>query len=352
MDMPTRRKNQSLSETEAAAIYLLDQTMGFGFQGALRAAAVLGVADQLHAGPKSADELAAAVGADANRLHRILRLLATRGIFRELGNKRYELTPAADLLRSERPHSLRAAVLWLTDEPMSRSLGNIVESVRGNSAFEKIYGMPWFEYWARENEHVESGDFDTGMSSYSALESSILAHCYDFPQNATVADIGGGFGVLLLHVLKENPTLQGILYDQQQVLAKHRLGELGDDNRWDTIEGDFFQECPRADIYLLKYVLHDWDAERATQILRCCRRAMAPGGRVLVMDPAIPGDSWQTTWQTSKLVDMVVMAACHEGGGSERTEEEYRQIFGAADLKLNRIIDTGTFVPIIEAVAA
>ncbi|PRD40627.1 methyltransferase [Phyllobacterium phragmitis] len=335
-----------ISESEAAGLFLIDQAMAFCFQGALRAAAVLGIADQLVNGPKTADELATAVGADADRLHRILRLLTTRGIFREVGSRRYALTPAAEYLRSDVPHSFRAAVIWLTDEPMLRPVGNLVESVRGNSAFEHIYGMPYFEYWAQAQ--VSSGDFDEGMCSYSTLESSILARSYDFPKDATVADIGGGFGILLLNVLKINPTLHGILYDQEHVLAKNRLGELGDDSRFELVAGNFFESCPPADIYLLKYVIHDWDDKRATQILRCCRQAMAPGGKVLIMDPLIPAGN---SWSTSKLADMIVMAACHDGGGTERTEEEYRELLGGAGLRLNRIIDTGTFVPIIEAVA-
>ncbi len=346
MDMLKRNNDATLSPNEEAALFLLDQTMGYAYQGALRAAAVLRVADHLVDGPKTADELASAVDANANRLHRVLRLLTTRGIFRQNGEGQYELTPPAQYLRSDFPYSLRAAVLWLTDEPMLRPIGNIVESVRGDSAFAHIYGMPYFEYWAKAN--VSSGDFDEGMCSYSALESSILARSYDFPENATVADIGGGFGILLLHVLKENPGLRGILFDQQHVLAKHRLGELGDESRWELKSGNFFESCPRADFYLLKFVLHDWDKERATQILRCCRKAMAPGAKVLVMDPMIPAGN---AWHTSKLVDMVVMAACHEGGGSERTEEEYRELLAGADLRLNRIINTGTYVPIIEAVA-
>ncbi|PRD44940.1 methyltransferase [Phyllobacterium phragmitis] len=319
--------------------------MGYTYSAALRVAALLGVADHLADGPKTVEELARATDTNALKLYRVLRLLATRGVFQENEDGRIALTTAAEHLRSDAPLSLRRAVMMLTHETLWRPAGSIVESLRGNPPFKHIFGMPFFDYWAQDDAPAE--DFHVGMSSMSEAENLFLARSYDFPDGATVVDIAGGFGGLLLRVLRQNPTLHGILFDQEHVLAANRLGELGADDRWELASGDFFSACPTADIYMLKYIVHDWPDEKAVQILRNCRNAMAPGGRVLVMDAVMPTGNEP---HGGKLMDIVVMSAYE--GGRERTEKEFRQLLNEAGLKLNRIIDTGCYVSIVEAVAA
>lgn len=274
----------------------------------------------------------------------MLRLLASRGVFREEENGRFGLTPPAEFLRTDAPLSLRHGVLMLTHETFWRPAGEVVESVRGNPAFKKIFGMPFFDYWAEQGASAE--DFHVGMSSMLEVENEFLARSYDFPDGATVVDVAGGFGGLLLRLLKRNPTLHGILYDRPHVLERHRLGELGANNRWELISGDFFESSPPGDIYVLKYIMHDWPDEQAVRILRNCREAMAPGGRVLVMDPVIPQEN---TPHTGKMLDILCMTIYE--GGRERTEEELRQLLAGADLRLTRVIDTGCYISIVEAVA-
>jgi len=347
MNMHKRKVDTEVpvSESEAASMLLIDQAMGYAYPAGLRAATILGVADHLANGPKTAEELAGATKADPLKLYRVLRLLATRGIFRENADGRFALTPAAEFLRSDIPNSLRQGVLMLTDETFWRPSGELVESVRGNPAFKHIYGMPFFDYWAQESAPTE--DFHIGMSSMSDAENEFLARAYDFPEGATVVDVAGGFGGLLLRILRLNPSLHGILYDQPHVLDRHRLKELGDDKRWELVSGDFFKSCPRGDIYVLKYIVHDWPDEKAVQILRNCREAMNPGGRVLVMDPVIPTGNEP---HTGKIMDLVCMAIYE--GGRERREEELRRVLAEAGLRLTRVIDTGCFISVVESVAA
>lgn len=284
------------------------------------------------------------MGAEPQKLHRILRVVATRNIFHEVEPGVFELTPAAEFLRSDADHSLRSAVLMLTDETFWRPVGELVESARGNPPFRHLYGKSFFEYWSQAGAQAE--DFHVGMSSMSEVENIFLVRSYEFPDGATVADIAGGFGGLLLRVLEANPSLHGILYDQAHVLERNRLGELGDNSRWELKSGDFFKSAPKADIYLLKYIMHDWPDEQASLILSNIRKAMNPGGRILIMDPVIPEDN---SPHSGKLMDLLCMGIYE--GGRERTRKELEQLLASADLRLNRIIDTGCYVSIIEACA-
>lgn len=339
--------NQLKNADETAALYLLEQAMGFTFQASLRAAAILGVADHLTTGAKTAEELGKAVGADWRLLNRVLRMLASRNIFEESENGRFSLNPAAQFLRSDIHNSLRPAVLMLTDKTFWLPLGNLVENLRGESAFKQAFGMSFYEYWSQENIPKSESDFHTGMSSMSSVENDFLVRSYDFPEHATVVDIAGGFGGLLLKVLQQNPTLHGILFDRPAVLANNRLGELGDDSRWETQTGNFFESCPAADFYLLKYITMDWPEEQASQILRSCRNAMRPNAKILILEPVI---SREDTWQGGKELDLLLLGSFD--GGQARTKDELKTLLASADLKLNRIIDTGSYVSIIEAIPA
>lgn len=344
MNMDKHNKNVVISESEAAALFLLEQSMDYTYPAALRAAALLGVADHLAEGPRTVAELAQATGSDELKLYRLLRLLASRGVFHEDESGRFELTAAAEFLRTDIPQSLRSAVLMLTDDTLVRPMGDIVSAVRGIPPFKKIYGKTFFEHWAEQGARSE--DFHVGMSSMSEVENEFVVRSYDFPDGATIVDVAGGFGSLLLKVLRKNPTLRGILFDRPYVLERNRLGELGADNRWETAAGDFFESVPRGDVYTLKYIMQDWPDEQAIRILRNCRKAMAPGGRVLLIEPVVPTGN---TPHATKVLDIIMMAIYE--GGRDRTEEEHRQLLAAADLRLTRVIDTGCYIRIVEAVA-
>lgn len=322
---------------------LMDHAMGYLFPAALRAVAVLGVADHLTREPRPVAELAEAVGADPRNLYRTLRLLATRGVFTEDDAGRFALTPMAELLRTDRPSSFRAAVLMLTDKTFWLPAGELEDAVRtGASPFERLFGMPFFDYFAREADIAEI--FHTGMAATSDPENPIIARAYDFPPTAVVVDVGGGHGGLLLAVLRDHPGLHGVLFDQPHVLEEHLLDGLGADYRWDLVAGDFFTEAPPGDLYLIKRILHDWDDEDCVRILRRCRQAISDRGRVLVMDAVIPPGNDP---DPGKVIDLLMMGLLT---GRERTHEEFDDLFTRAGFRLARVLPTGTRLSIVEGV--
>ena len=330
---------------QSSAFFLMDEALGYLYSAALRVAAVLGVADHLTDAPKTAIELADATGADPRSLYRVLRLLATRGIFAEDDAGRFMLTPAADPLRTDAPSSIRPGILMLTDKTFWLMAGELTSTVReGTTSFERMFGMPLFDYFARDAETTAL--LHVGMAAVSDPENPLIAHAYDFPHSATIVDLGGGHGGLLLAALRENPGLYGVLFDQSHVLAEHCLSELDADDRWETVAGDFFTEVPPGDVYLIKRILHDWDDDQSVRILRHCRKAMSPGGRVLVIDAVIPPGN---DHHPGKLLDLLMLTLLP---GRERTRTEFEHLFAEAGLKLVRVIPTGSPLSIVEGIAA
>ena len=324
---------------------LMDLALSYLFPAALRAAAALGVADHLADGPRPVAELAGAVGADPLNLHRVLRLLATRGIFTEDDAGRFALTPSAELLRTDVPSSFAPAVLMITDTTFWRPAGELEETVRtGRTPFDRLFGMPFFEHFARDPG--TAAVFHVGMASMSDPENPVVARAFDLPPDATVVDVGGGHGGLLLSVLREHLDARGVLFDQPHVLAGHRLGELGADDRWELAAGDFFTGAPPGDAYLLKRILHDWDDEHALRILRQCRRAVSDRGRVLVVDAVVPPGNDP---DPGKVIDLLMMSSFT---GRERTRADFDALFARAGFRLTRVLPTDTRLSIVEGVPA
>ncbi len=332
---------------EKEALALLEFSMGFVWHAALRAAVILGVAEQLTAHAQTVDQLAATLHTDSGRLRRILRILAARGIFHYAEDDVISLTPMAELLCAEHPWSLRNAVLMLTDKTFWLPALDLAETVRGGDAFQQLFGTAFYDYWAQQDQASGDNVFHRGMYAMSRVENEVLVRAYDFPPQVTVADIAGGYGNLLLNILRHNPTVKGILFDRAEVLAGNILHQLNDDSRWSLMAGSFFESCPSADIYVLKYIVMDWVSEKALQILKNCRKAMPAQGKVLLLEPCIaPTDNEAGSY----AVDMLLLTSF--AGGQVRTPEELETLFSAAGLKLNRIIRTESWLSIIEAVAA
>jgi hypothetical protein len=322
--------------------------LGFGFilSGALAAATELGVADLLEQGPRSPAQLAEELGADAPSLFRVLRLLASVGVFTEDTEGRFGLTPAADLLRSKVPGSLREAVLMLTQKIFWAPTGELAETVRtGTSPFDRIFGKPFFDYLT--SDAAAGATFHRGMSSLSELENGPIARSYDFNPFQRVVDVGGGHGGFLIEVLQSAPNLRGVLFDHSHVLSESRISRSGFAARCEHVVGDFLQSMPAsADMYVLKRILHDWSDEVCVRILRNCRSAMAEGGRVLVIDTVIPPGNAP---HGGKVLDVMMMASLP---GRERTAAEFQKLFAQAGLQLSRVISTPTALSITEAIAA
>jgi len=301
--------------------------LGYRVTQALYVAAELGLADLLAGGARSADDLAAAAGAHAPSLARVLRLLASEGVFAQTADGRFVLTPLAEPLRRDAPASLRPLALLVGGPPLWQSWGQLLHSVRtGAPAFDHAHGVDLFEY---NRQHPEQqAVFDQAMAGHTAPAVRAVAAAYDFSAVGTVVDVGGGTGELALGLLGAYPHLRAVVFDQPAVAADARAAiaaaELA--GRCEAVGGDFFAAVPAGgDAYLLKYVLHDWDDARCTAILRACRRAVPAAGRVLVIELQVPpGDG--PSFAKSQDVNMLVNA----GGGRERTAAEYGALFAAA----------------------
>ncbi|MGW0809867.1 methyltransferase [Nonomuraea sp. NPDC002799] len=328
----------------AATSALIDEALGFVYPAALRAAAATGVADLLAGGPRTVTDLAQAAGVKERSLLRVLRVLATRGIFEEHTDGRFGLTTLGQALRSDAPLSARPAVLMLTDRSLWQPSGELERCLnKGGPIFDDLFGMSFFDYVARDDRTAAA--FHHGMAAFSDQENAPIAASYDFPQQGVVADLGGGHGGFLLEVLRRRPALHGVLFDEAHVVAGHRLDVEDVKGRWQATPGDFFTDVPTADVYLIKRILHDWDDDQCVTILRNCRRAMTTGGRILIVDAVIPrgNDPHQ-----AKTLDLLLMASFP---GRERTEAEFTRLLDAAELQLTRIVATGTVLSIVEATA-
>ncbi len=313
-------------------------------------AAKLGIADALVAGPLTVDEIAARVGAHAPALKRVLRGLASLGIFASDPHGRFRLTRLSQTLRSDHPESLRDFVLMLVDDYNWTAWGSLEYAVRsGGSAFEHVHGAPAFA-WLRQYPDKEKM-FSASMASLSVMENAAVSRAYAFGKLQRVVDVGGAHGHLLVAILRSYVKVRGVLFDQPAVIeeaARAGFVTAADvSGRCEKQGGDFFEAVPAgADAYVLKYILHDWDDERSIRILENCRRAMPAEGRVLVIDHVVsPGNRFD--W--GKLVDINMMVML---GGQERTKDEFRQLFTHAGLRVRRVIRTACSLSIVEGVAA
>jgi hypothetical protein len=318
--------------------------MGFRTTQMLYVAAKLGLADHLRHGTRTPEQLAQAVAADAQALRRLLRALASMGIFAEEADGSFALTPLAEHLRSDAPQSLRGVALLYGEEWLWRAYGQMLYSVlTGRPAFEHAHGQPLFDYLS--DHPAAAAQFDEAMSGYSAQEAAAILAAYDFSPASRVVDVGGGQGGLLSAILRAHPHLSGVVFDRPTVVpgARRRLAETGVGARSECVAGDFFAALPDGgDLYMLKSVLHDWGDEDAVRILRTCRRAMGERARLLVIERVVPEGNAPAE---AKLFDINMLVVL---GGKERTEGEYRSLFEAGGFRLTQIIATQSPLSLIE----
>jgi hypothetical protein len=325
---------------------LMKMIAGSFVSQALYVAARLGVADLLAEEPRDPAELARATGAHAGSLYRMLRALASVGVFCERADGKFELTPAAGLLRRDVPGSMRDTAIMFGEEWHWRVWGAAYDSVKtGETAFPRVHGAEVFPYLSANPEAARV--FDRAMSSMSQTAAAAVAEAYDFSGIDWLADIAGGHGTLLAGILRANPSMRGILFDQPQVIAgaPERLAAEGVAERVQTEAGDFFREVPAgADAYMMKYIIHDWDDERALAILKNCRRAMHDGARLLLVETVIAEGNAP---HFGKLIDLEMLLFT---GGRERTQAEYGALLARAGFRLTRVIPTRSPLSIVEAV--
>lgn len=316
---------------------------GYWLSQSLYVAAKLGLADLLKDGPRTADALASATTTHAGSLHRLLRGLASVGVFAEDSQGHFTLTPLAECLRTDVPGSQRALAIMAGEEHY-QAFGQLLYSVQtGKIAFDKLYGMPVFDFLSKNPEQAKV--FDAAMVGVHGRETGAMLDAYDFSGIGTIADIGGGNGSVLTDVLKKYPAMHGILFDLPGVTerARARLLGAGLADRCKVIDGSFFESVPSgADAYLMRHIIHDWDDARATRILQNIHRAMGKGAKLLVVEGVIPPGNDPCF---GKLLDLAMLVI---PGGKERTENEYRKLYQAGGFNLTRIVPTKAEVSVIE----
>ena len=326
----------------AANIQIMQLTSASWASRCLHVVAELGVADALGEQPQSTEALAKATSTQPRALYRVLRLLASLGIF-EWKDGSWHHTEASRFLRSDHPGSLRDYVRMLGLPVFWDAFSDLEHSLRtGESAFTKRHTEGVFAYLAKHPE--ESRIFDAAMTSKSHRDIAAILPAYDFSQFSTIADIAGGRGHLLRAILKSSPKTQGILFDQPHVVAGVVPEKV---ERLAVIGGNFFADTmPKADAYLLMNIIHDWPDAESIKILSGIRREMPQHARVLIIETVVPPTPEP---HLSKELDIAMMAL---PGGMERTQEEYAALALKCGLRLQRVVGTMSPYSILEIVAA
>ena len=358
--------------------------------------AKLKIADYLKDGPKSVDELAEESKTHPDSLYRLLRMLSSVGIFaetkqeegrRESGdnNKRkFELTPMASLLQSEAKSSIRNFALLFGLESFNRAIDDLSYSIEtGENSFKHANGLDIFEYFQQNQKEAQI--FNSAMTSLTSLHVSSITSMYNFSQFNAVIDIGGGQGMLLSTILKNNPNLHGILFDLPHAIesakklyvsnATTNSQDHNNDNddvlsRCKLIEGDFFKSIPAAPdadcCYIIKNVILNWDDDSAAVILKNCLQAMKKTKTTMTMNANQDNNNKQKIHPklliidtimpegnepfVGKFTDILMLALTHKG--RIRTEKEFHKLLNSSVFDIANIIrspDSANFLSIIEA---
>ena len=283
---------------------------------------------------------------DPDGLGRLLRLLASLGIFAENEHGEYVNTPRSETLAKNAPISINGLAAFGRKPGFPGALEALADALRepGATAWEVAHGVPIFEYLPAHPD--EAALFQSAMTGFTGVEAEAVAAAYDFSSIGTLVDVGGSQGVLLARILHANQSLRGVLFDlpimlegATELFAAHRVAD-----RATVVGGDFFESVPAGDALILKNILHDWDDERCVAILCSCRKATAEGGRVLVVQEALPPGNAPSA---GKILDFIMLLV----GGRERTEAEYRTLFQQSGYELTQVIPTATPLHLIEGIA-
>jgi hypothetical protein len=325
---------------------LIQMCAGAWVAAGLYGAAKLGLADHLADGPRSAIDLATVTGTHAPSLYRFMRTLAGFGIFTEGEGQRFALTPLGEALKTGAPGAARSTLIAFGGPAFWRSWEEIVYSLEtGKPGFDKVWGMPIFDYLAQHPD--EASHFSNAMVGFHGSEPPTVAEAYDFSDVQTVVDVGGATGNMLAALLSRHAQLRGVLYDLPHVVrdAPALLKSRGVETRVTIETGSFFERVPAGgNAYLLSHIIHDWSEPQCLTILKHCREAMGPDGRLLIVETVLPeGDAPHQ----GKLQDLVMLVF---PGGQERTEAEYRELLGKAGFRLNRVVPTSSVVSIVEGI--
>ncbi len=318
---------------------------GFQTSQALYVAAVLGVPDQLVARSRSVTEIATAVGALPEPLGRLLRTLASIGIFEQIDEHTFGLTQLGETLTSSSAGSVRdLAISWM--ETHYAPFGRLLDTVRtGQPAAEAFYGEPFFTWLQRHPGQVDR--FTQAMSGVThGLRAGAIA-CIALDGMQTVVDVGGADGMVLLLALADRPDTSGIVFDLPHVIAAAdaNVSRHGMTNQVTTVGGDFFDSVPGGDGYLLSHILHDWDDHECGRILANIQSAAQPGARLRVLEFVVPSGPEP---HLAKMIDLTMLGMLT---GRERSRSQWKALLETNGFRLDRIVATPTPLSVLEATA-
>jgi ubiquinone/menaquinone biosynthesis C-methylase UbiE len=344
------------TQPEAATLTLPPaQTMyqlatGHYVSRALFVAAKLGIADLLADGPRHYEDIAKSTGTHAPSLKRMMRLLASSGVFSEHDDGNFSLTSLGECLRTSTAGSSRAMVMHYSGPRMQENWKDLEYCVRSGEFAARRRGVTnIFTDPLRTPE--EAAVFDVAMSELTRLTATAVALAYDFTPYRLVVDVGGGNGTLMIGILKANPSLRGILVDQPAAIerAKKQIEASGLAGRCEAVASDFFNEVPRGgDAYILKHVIHDWDDQQSVSILKNCHRAMDAGGKLLIIEGVYsPRIDQSPEGVAAARNDLNMLVST---GGRQRSEAEFSDLYNAAGFRLTRVVPTVTRINVVEGV--
>ena len=322
-------------------------SFGYMLSRAVHICATLGVADRLHQGSKTADELADELGVHGPSLARLLRTLAEFGFFSVHGD-RFALNGATVPLCRDAPNSVVDLVLSTHADWQVLAWQNALYSIRtGRSALEQASGHSLFEHLMKHP--AEHAQFNRAMQAATRDAAPFLLASYSFTQGSHIVDLGGGDGTLLMMILDANPDCSGTLFDLKPVIdgTPDRSLAEGVASRMAFAAGDLFERVTQgADYYILKHVLHDWDDEQARVILANCRQALPKHGRLLIIESVMrPGIGNRY----ARLMDLGLLVLT---AGRERTEEEFTTLCSQGGLKVCRVLHNPSPFSILEVAVA
>ena len=345
--MPKRRPKRARRTSPYEVLFQM--TIGKWITQAIGTAVAIGVPDRLAKGAKACGDVAQVAGVSEDALYRLLRALASVGLFAESANRRFKLTPMGQLLRSDHPQSVAGYAHFTAHDSTWRPWGQLGYSVRtGLPAFDHVFGASIFDYLA--NHPDAAAVFDRAMTSISTAEAVATSDAYDFKGTKTLMDVAGGHGVLLATILRRHKRMRGVLFDLPHVAsgATATFTRAGVSRRVRIETGDFFNELPTgADAIIMKHIVHDWDDESASRILQACHRALGPRGRLLIVDPVVPPGNAP---HYGKLLDLEMLVLTPLG--RERTKGEFSKLLRRAGFRLTRVIATHSPLSVVEAVKA
>ena len=327
-----------------ASVAVFEKSQGFWIAKAINVACELNLAEIIDKEEKTVEEIAKKSNTDAPALYRLMRALASEGIFKETKLKTFKNNKFSTALR-EGPGNFKHMIKHQLNETNWKIINGLQYSVTsGTNAAQKILGSNIFTHL--ENTPEKNELYNKAMSETSLLSSAAIVSAYNFKGSNTLVDLGGGDGTLLFNILQKHHQLNGILFDLPHVVqsANEQAKKFGVENRVQIVPGSFFDtEIPAADTYILKNILHVFNDETSIRLLKSIREAMNGKGKILIIEAVISEDNKPSF---GKIFDLQMLLGTENG--KERTEKDFRNIFIQAGFNLRRVVKTVSPLCVVE----